>query len=308
MKSAATVDEQIQIIKQKGIPLADQVWELALLTVGWPYIFGDRGEYCTPSHRQARYNATKPGKNKDNIKDKCQNFSGSGSCVGCKWYPGNMKVRAFDCRGFTYWCLLKFGIKLMGAGCTTQWNDESNWEEKGTIDKIPEDKLVCLFYYNKKDPKTWEHTGFGYKGQTIECSNGVEKFGTRNKKWTHWAIPKGLYGSSGGGDMDEKLPILKKGSKGSYVTLLQTKLMNRGYKLPKYGADGSFGNETLTAVKQFQQDWGLKVDGIVGEATWKMLDSSPEKQKMYTVTIPHRTKEEAEALLKQYPGQMVLET
>lgn len=108
--------------------------------------------------------------------------------------------------------------------------------------------------------------------------------------------------------MEDKLPMLKKGSKGSYVTLLQTKLMNRGYKLPKYGADGSFGNETLTAVKQFQQDWGLKVDGIVGEATWKMLDSSPEKQKMYTVTIPHRTKEEAEALLKQYPGEMVLET
>ena len=311
MNTATYVSQQIEIIKQKGIPLADQVWELALLCVGWPYIFGDRGEYCTPSHRRARYNSVSDEKTKENIKSKCQWFD-TGVCSGCKWFPNSLRVRAYDCRGYTYWCLLQFGIKIMGAGCTSQWNDETNWAAKGTIDNIPEDKLVCLFYVEKKNPKKMAHTGFGYKGQTLECSSGVQHFTTRNKKWTHWAIPKGLYEDASPiippEDTTVKLPTLRKGDKGSYVSLLQTLLLNRGYQLPKYGADGSFGNETLTAVKQFQQDWGLTVDGVVGPKTWEMLEQSPEKQKLYTVTIPHISREMAEDLLKKYAGQMVLES
>lgn len=314
MNTAAYVDQKIAEIKLSGKPLSDQAWEAALLCVGWPYIFGDRGEYCTPSHRRSRYNSVSPGKNKDNIKDKCKNFEGTGSCSGCKWLPNGQKVRAYDCRGFTYWVLLQFGIKIMGAGATTQWNNADNWAAKGTIDSIPEDKLVCLFYPEKNDPKKMAHTGFGYNGQTVECSNGVQHFTKRDKKWTHWAIPKGLY--DGGEivtpvqpstDTAVKLPTLRKGSRGSYVTLLQTLLLNRGYQLPKYGADGDFGNETLAAVKQFQQDWGLTVDGIVGTKTWETLESSPERQKLYTVTIPHLTKEQAEEVLKPYTGTMTLE-
>ena len=45
------------------------------------------------------------GKDKDNIKDKCKNFDGNGSCSGCKWYPDSSRTRFFDCRGFTYWVL-----------------------------------------------------------------------------------------------------------------------------------------------------------------------------------------------------------
>lgn len=315
MNSASYVDQKIAEIRLSGKPLSDAAWEAALLCTGWPYIFGDRGEYCTPSHRRARYNSTSPGKNKDNIKNRCPNFDGAGSCSGCKWYPGGLKVRAFDCRGFTYWVLLRFGIKLEGAGATTQWKNENNWAAKGTIKNIPEEKLVCLFYPEATDPSKMAHTGLGYKGQTIECSNGVQHFTKRDKKWTHWAIPKGLYEGdvpvptvNPEDDATVKLPTLRKGSRGSYVALLQTKLLNRGYRLPKYGADGSFGNETLAAVKQFQQDWGLNADGVVGEKTWAMLESSPERQKLYTVTIPHLTKEQAEEVLKPYTGEMTLET
>ena len=52
---------------------------------------------------------------------------------------------------------------------------------------------------------------------------------------------------------------------------MQELLLKAGYKLPKYGADGSFGNETLTAVKAFQKDHKLTVDGIVGPKTWAEL-------------------------------------
>ena len=47
--------------------------------------------------------------------------------------------------------------------------------------------------------------------------------------------------------------------------------MEKGYKLPQYGADGSFAAETEKAVKKFQSDHGLSVDGIVGKNTWSKL-------------------------------------
>jgi N-acetyl-anhydromuramyl-L-alanine amidase AmpD len=55
---------------------------------------------------------------------------------------------------------------------------------------------------------------------------------------------------------------------GSDVKLLQSKLNGAGASL---SADGSFGPKTLSAVKNFQQSHGLKVDGIVGPITWAKL-------------------------------------
>lgn len=272
MNSLSFVDEKIAEFKRSGMPIPDAVWETGKLCVGWPYLFGARGGKTTKN---------------------------------------GITVRQFDCRGFTYWCALQFGVKIIGGGCTSQWNDESNWLEKGEISNIPEDKLVCLFYREKSNPKKMAHTGFGYHGETVECSSGVQYFKTRNKKWTYWAIPKGFYAESSAiippQDTTVKMPTLRKGDKGEFVTLLQTLLLNRGYQLPKYGADGSFGNETLTAVKQFQKDWGLTEDGIVGKNTWNMLETSPERKKLYTVTIPGLSLEMAEDLLKKYVGTITAE-
>lgn len=60
---------------------------------------------------------------------------------------------------------------------------------------------------------------------------------------------------------------LSTGSTGSKVTWLQNQLIEMGYSLPKYGADGSFGSETTEAVKAFQRHYKLEVDGIAGPKT-----------------------------------------
>ncbi len=65
--------------------------------------------------------------------------------------------------------------------------------------------------------------------------------------------------------------ILKVGSKGPSVKKLQQQLILKKYSLPKYGADGDFGNETQSAVKSFQRDAKILVDGIVGRRTWGKL-------------------------------------
>lgn len=72
------------------------------------------------------------------------------------------------------------------------------------------------------------------------------------------------------------LPVLKKGEKGEEVKALQTLLLGYGYEMKStggkvYGADGSFGGATDRAVRKYQKDHGLAVDGSVGRATWSSL-------------------------------------
>ncbi|HIU64409.1 MAG TPA: C40 family peptidase [Candidatus Avacidaminococcus intestinavium] len=56
------------------------------------------------------------------------------------------------------------------------------------------------------------------------------------------------------------------GDDGAEVVELQERLIQLGYSLS--AADGAFGDETLAAVKQFQQDNGMEADGIVGTQTY----------------------------------------
>ncbi len=58
---------------------------------------------------------------------------------------------------------------------------------------------------------------------------------------------------------------IKKGDKGPGVLLLQGILNKLEYDIS--GIDGIFGDETLAAVKSFQDNMGLEVDGKVGDET-----------------------------------------
>ena len=64
---------------------------------------------------------------------------------------------------------------------------------------------------------------------------------------------------------------LSKGCKGEDVRALQILLIGRGYTCGSYGADGDFGRATDAAVRNYQRDHGLVVDGIVGPATMGSL-------------------------------------
>ena len=59
------------------------------------------------------------------------------------------------------------------------------------------------------------------------------------------------------------MKTIKKGSRGSYVKVLQKKL--------GIAVDGFFGTETENAVIKYQKSHGLTPDGIVGQRTWESL-------------------------------------
>lgn len=132
-------------------------------------------------------------------------------------------------------------------------------------------------------------------GLAIECSpkwaNGVQITacnrdvpGYNRRDWTkHGKLPYIEYvtikdPATDTDDKDDKkemcdvdVKVLNKGDKGDEVVALQLLLTGYGFTCGKQGADGSFGGNTLKAVKAFQKNRGLKVDGIVGANTWNCL-------------------------------------
>ncbi|WP_077621579.1 peptidoglycan-binding protein [Sediminibacillus massiliensis] len=78
-----------------------------------------------------------------------------------------------------------------------------------------------------------------------------------------------------------------KGDTGSEVKAKQKRLMELGFDLPVYGADGSFGDETEEAVMDFQRARGLQVDGIIGPNTMAELKKDNPKPKYGNSIVPY---------------------
>jgi len=64
---------------------------------------------------------------------------------------------------------------------------------------------------------------------------------------------------------------LSRGDRGKEVLDVQTRLRGQGHELGREGVDGFFGPSTALAVRTFQQQRELLVDGVVGANTWREL-------------------------------------
>ena len=293
MRTADEVDKLVEDYKAEGLTPPEIIARIAPECLGWPYVFGAWGELCTPANRRKRVRDDHP-----TIRSACQVLSGkSGSCDGCKWYPGGKNVRMYDCRGFTAWLCQQVGITLSGGGATGQWNDTANWMRRGDIGDMP-NVVCCLF---KRVDNKMEHTGMHIgDGRVIHCSHNVEE-GTTSKGWTHYAIPKGLY-------REDEIPhstthrTIKRGSQGGDVKECQVLLTRKGYDPGE--PDGVFGKKTEAAVKAFQKDNGLTADGIVGPKTWAALETPTV---LYDVEIKGVSAIQVKQILADYPDAIVTE-
>lgn len=293
MMTLDQVDAIRQQLIQEGASRPEIVRQLALNCMEWPYVFGAWGEQCSPSARKRRARSDHP-----TIVSKCPALNGK-TCEVCKWGVG---VRMYDCRGFTAWLIRQTGLDLAGQGATSQWKTAANWAAKGTIDTLP-DAVCCLFCAKGS---TMEHTGMHIGGGTvIHCSVNVQRASSSEKRWTHWAIPAGLY-DEGAIPVTTVRPTLRRGAQGTLVVELQDLLNLLGYSVGK--ADGIFGIKTQNAVVQFQTDSGLNPDGIVGPKTWKALDVAecqmpvaPAPSVTYRVTAEGVTWEDYRRILEICP-------
>ena len=252
----------------------------------WGYIWGKWGQVWT---QQDQNNASRE----------------STVLYGSRWIGHHVA----DCSGLFRWAFKQLGYDIH-HGSNLIYN--SDCTRTGRLTKGERSDGVAL------KPGTAVFTGtagdHGHIGLYIGNGSVIEASGTQvgviiseaaNKKWTWWGELKNV-DYEGDTPVPDKKPTLRRGDSGPYVTLAQTELIQRGYDLGKYGADGKFGAKTEEAVKAFQRDWGLQIDGIIGEKTWAMLESTPVA-KYYTVTVPHMSLKDAEALKALHPGATMRE-
>lgn len=195
--------------------------------------------------------------------------------------------------GFIDWCFVQaLGVDrarelLIGfsAGCTQDYN----WfKSKGQI--VSEPQVGDLVFFGDCD-----HIGivenvdneriYTIEGNTSNAAELIINGGQVAKKSylktnnyiKAYARPKYDESSEGnfeGNNASNEITysLIKIGSNSNLVRIAQEKLLVKGYKLPKFGADGMFGSETEAVVKELQADAGIEVDGIIGNDTWTVLN------------------------------------
>jgi len=304
MKSAAEIDALVKEWVAQGQTKSYIVINTAIAELDWAYVWGAVGAQCTPSKREYYMGRSSIGeKDRENIRKSCPVLNGSQSaCNGCKWYPGGQRTLIDDCQGFAKQVFSRVGVSFAGGGCTSMWNNDSNWVEKGQKAQMP--NKVCLVFQWNSSQQNMQHVGIHIgDGVIVECSGTVKYNNVSKSAWTHYALPKGM-DSMPVPTVDR--PTLRKGSTGDWVVLCQQDLLTLGYDLSPYGADGKYGTKTVNAVKKFQTDYDIKpYDGICGQKTWNGLIEYAEKPspttKLYTVHIPHQTEEQFNKLKSVYP-------
>ena len=269
------------------------------LSEGWGYIWGTAGEVWTEQKQRAA------------TREKTLQY-------GSAW----IGKRVADCSGLFTWAFRQLG-GTMYHGSNTMYRDYCTAKGRLSggkrVDGQPLKRGTAVFTGTEADHG---HVGLyvGY-GTVIEAAGtkaGVVASNVSADKWTFWGELKGVdySGEDGaaapaspeaGPVTSSNTPTLRKGSKGAYVTLLQKQLLDRGYALGSWGADGDFGSATEKAVRAFQGDQGLAVDGIVGPKTWAALGNPDQPAKRYSVLIPGLSRSSAEVFLAAYPAATMTE-
>ena len=217
-----------------------------------------------------------------------------------------------DCSGLFRWAYSKLGFSITHSSnyiwtshCSAKGELKNGKKENGS-DVRPGTAVFVHPAGNSKRTHIGLYIGDGRVIEAASTVKGVIESKITDKKWNEWGeLKKVDYGTeptpTPSPTPSTDKPTLRRGDKGAYVTLAQTELIQKGYSCGSSGADGQFGKNTEAAVKAFQKDHGLTVDGVIGAQTWAALDST-EPAKYYTVTVHNLTESQADALILQYPG------
>ena len=158
-------------------------------------------------------------------------------------------------------------LETVYKNATNEKDDDSlRMGDSGSAVKDLQTKLKKLGYYNGTVDSTFG-SGTYAAVRAFQQKNGLTADGVAGS-----ATLKKLDAVCKNADSDKDDGSLRKGSTGSAVKDLQTKLKKLGF----YNAyvDGSYGDTTVAAVKAFQKKYNLTADGVAGSETLKKLDSA----------------------------------
>lgn len=124
-------------------------------------------------------------------------------------------------------------------------------------DSTPDDVYEVQAYMNKKYNSGLVVDGdFGAKTEAAIVKQVQKLIGTS---------PDGIFGKNSKTAWGSR--VVKKGSNGNLVRLVQMMLVCRGYSVGSAGCDGDCGAKTVAAIKSYQKKNGLSADGICGKNT-----------------------------------------
>lgn len=244
--------------------------------VGQGYIYGAKGQTVTEGFIQQQYNQYP-----DYVDPK----------VVRKW----LGKKAYDCAQFVRYAMKEVGISLV-SGATSQWN-KTNWEQSGTIDSLPKNKICCLYRWTGS---VMQHTGvYQGDGSVIDArgsSSGIVKTKLESYKWTHWGIPKGLYATNTKQETttQEVLKVLYKAkviaNSGSTVRLRES-MSSTAKTIAKIPVG------TIVDVVEDNNGWDCIVyDGKTGYMMDEFLEKVEEVVTEYYVKIKCASAQEAKRL------------
>ena len=148
---------------------AQQVCEKALSLVGQGYIYGAKGQTCSPAFRKQQA---------QQYPEQADTILGTGE----KWDGKPV----WDCAQLTRAAAKAAGFALV-SGATSQWN-KTDWVQQGTIDTLPDGEAA--FLYRQADGKM-QHTGVALGDGTCVHARGtaygVVRQSMAQYAWTHWA-------------------------------------------------------------------------------------------------------------------------
>lgn len=109
---------------------------------------------------------------------------------------------------------------------------------------------------------------------------GVVRTKLSERPWNRWGLMTRYFDYEAAGQAAQAFALgdrlLKNGCEGGDVKEMQEALIELGYDCGKWGADGDFGDATEMAVRAFQKNKGLTVDGDYGPKTHKALTAALE--------------------------------
>jgi len=231
-----------------GKPLTPQqtIVSWALQQQGNPYLWGGTGRPCSPGLRRELINQYP--QQQQNITRHCPVLRGERSDCGSCPHRGKP---CYDCAQLTRRALGMASISLP-SGASSQWR-ASAWAYKGPLDEQAGNTLCLLFRQGSDAQRPMQHVGLSLgDGHTVDArgyARGVVVGQIRDYPWTHYAVPHAL--------LDKQEELIRPGDRGEAVRHLQQLLMGAGFPLPRYGADGIFGQETLQALHAFMDSAGL---------------------------------------------------
>lgn len=105
---------------------------------------------------------------------------------------------------------------------------------------------------------------------------GVVKTKLYTRKPTFWGLMTKYfdYGTETQSTTSNLSRNLREGCEGEDVKILQTNLIRLGYDCGDWGIDGDFGDATELALRKFQKDHKLVVDGIYGEKSHEAMEKA----------------------------------